>query len=168
VERIVEALLFVGGAPLSPARACEVVRGLTPEGFTQIVAALNRAYREQGRPYRIGPREQGYELALRPEFSLVRERMQGTTREVRLSRPALDTLALVAYRQPVTRQEVDSLRGADSLGLLRQLVRLGLLAVQRGEASQKDVCYTTTARFLRQLGLRNLDDLPRTQDLRKL
>ncbi len=166
-ERIVEALLFVGGAPLSAARACEVVQGLTPEGFSQIVVELNRAYREQGRPYRIQPRDHGYELALRPEFSLVRERLLGAAREARLSGPALDTLALVAYRQPVTRQEVDSLRGADSLSLLRQLVRLGLVAVQRGEASQKDVCYGTTGRFLRLFGLRNLDDLPRPQDVRK-
>jgi segregation and condensation protein B len=161
-------MLFVGGAPLSPTRACEVVRGLTPQGFSQAIAALNRAYREQGRPYRIQPRDQGYELALRPEFALVRERLLGATREARLSQPAMDTLALVAYRQPVTRQEVDSLRGAESLGLLRQLVRLGLVAVQRGEAGQKDVCYGTTARFLRLFGLRNLDDLPRTQDVRKI
>jgi segregation and condensation protein B len=168
LDRIVEALFFVGGAPLSAARACEVVRGLTPEAFVQTVAALNRAYREQGRPYRIGPREQGYELALRPEFAAVRDRLLGATREARLSPPALDTLALVAYRQPVTRQEVDSLRGADSLALLRQLVRLGLIAVQRGDAAEKDVSYGTTARFLRLFGLRNLDDLPRTQDLQKL
>jgi segregation and condensation protein B len=167
-ERIVEALLFVGGAPLSAARACEVVRGLTPEEFTRIVASLNRAYRDQGRPYRIQSRDQGYELALRPEFSLVRERLLGATREARLSGAALDTLALVAYRQPVTRQEVDSLRGADSLNTLRQLVRLGLIAVQRGEAAQKDVCYGTTARFLRLFGLRSLDDLPRTQDAQRL
>jgi segregation and condensation protein B len=79
----------------------------------------------------------------------------------------VETLALVAYRQPVTRQEVDSLRGADSLALLRQLVRLGLIAVQRG-SSQSEVCYGTTARFLTLYGLRGLDDLPRTQDLQKL
>jgi segregation and condensation protein B len=168
VERIVEALFFVGGAPLSAARACEVVRGLTADGFAQAVAALNRAYRDQGRPYRIQPRDHGYELTLRPEFSVVRDRLLGATRQARLSGPALDTLALVAYRQPVTRQEVDSVRGADSLALLRQLVRLGLIAVQRGDAGQKDVSYGTTARFLRLFGLRNLDDLPRTQDLQKL
>jgi segregation and condensation protein B len=168
LERIVEAMLFIGGAPLSAARACEAVRGLTPDAFTQAIAALNRAYREQGRPYRIQPHDQGYELALRPEFSSVRDRLLGATREARLSPAALDTLSMVAYRQPVTRQEVDALRGADSLALLRQLVRLGLIAVQRGEASQKDVSYGTTVRFLRLFGLRSLDDLPRTQDLQKL
>jgi segregation and condensation protein B len=107
-------------------------------------------------------------MALRPGFRDVRERLHGGQREARLSPPALDTLALVAYRQPVTRQEVDSLRGADSQALLRQLVRLGLVAVQRGDAGQKEVAYGTTSRFLRLFGLRGLDDLPRTQDLQKL
>ena len=68
----------------------------------------------------------------------------------------------------MTRQEVDALRGADSLALLRQLVRVGLVAVQRGDSSQKEASYGTTARFLREMGLRNLDDLPRIQDLQRL
>src|SRR5262245_27296515 len=121
LERILEALLFVGGAPLTAARACETVRGLTAEQFALAVASLNRAYRAQGRPYRAVPGEHGYELALCPAFRAVRDRLHGGAREARLSPTALDTLALVAYRQPVTRQEVDSLRGADSLMLLRQL-----------------------------------------------
>jgi segregation and condensation protein B len=163
VLRIVEALLFVGGPPLSAARACEILHGVTAEEFAQAVAALDRLYREQGRPYRVRPRDQGYELALRPAFSVVRDRLLGAAREARLSAAALDTLALVAYRQPVTRREVEALRGADSLAPLRQLVRLGLVAVRRGEAGQSEVCYGTTARFLRQFGLRNLDDLPRVK-----
>jgi len=168
LPRIVEALLFVGGAPLSVTRACEAVRGLTPGGLVEAVAALNRAYRQQNRPYRIQLRERGYEMVLRPAFRAVRDRLLGPGQQVRLSQPALDTLALVAYRQPVTRQEVDALRGADSLALLRQLVRVGLVAVQRGDSSQKEACYGTTTRFLREMGLRNLDDLPRIQDLQRL
>ena len=168
VERIVEALLFVGGAPLTAARAAEAVRGLSAEQFAGAVAALNRAYRLQGRPYRVVVREQGYELALRPAFRPVLERLSGSARQARLSGPALDTLAVVAYRQPVTRAEVDSLRGADSIGLLRQLVRLGLVAVQRGGGTQNEVVYGTTPRFLKAFGLGSLDDLPRTQELQRL
>ena len=73
---------------------------------------------------------------------------------------------LVAYRQPTTRQELESQRGGDCGTLLRQLVRLGLVAVQAGGAA--GACYGTTNRFLSLFGLRNLDDLPRTQDLQKL
>jgi segregation and condensation protein B len=166
LERIVEALLFVGGAPLSSAGACEAVRGLTPEQFTQAIATLNSAYRQQGRPYRIQAGAQGYELVLRPAFRWVAERLTGSVREARLTQAQVETLALVAYRQPVTRQEVDSARGASSLGVLRQLVRLGLIAVQRGSSSD-EMHYATTARFLSLYGLRGLDDLPRTQDFLK-
>ncbi len=77
-------------------------------------------------------------------------------------------LALVAYRQPATRQEIEALRGADCGSPLRLLVRLGLVAVQRREASSTEVCYSTTARFLNLFQLRSLDDLPRTQDLQQM
>lgn len=166
--RIVEALLFVGGAPLTAERACEAVRGLTPGQFTQALDALNRDYRAQGRPYRIQPRGHGHELLLQPRFRGVLDKLYGSTREARLSPAALDVLALVAFRQPVARQEIESLRGGESGALLRQLVRLGLVAVQRGEAGQREVCYGTTPRFLSLFQLRSLDDLPRPQDLQRL
>ncbi len=166
--RIVEALLFVGGAPLSPERACAAVRGLTREQLVQLIDGLNRDYRQQGRPYRILHRDHGYELALLPRFRPVLDRLFGSTREVRLSPVVLSVLSLVAYRQPLTKQEVDSLRGADSGAALRSLVKLGLIALHRGEAEQKDVNYGTTARFLSLFKLGNLDDLPRTQDLQQM
>jgi len=168
LHRIIEALLFVGGAPLTAERACESIRGLTATQFVQALDQLNRDYRQQGRPYRIQPREQGFELVLQPRFRPILDRLYGSLREARLSPQALDVLALVAYRQPVTRQEVESLRGGESSSVLRQLVRYGLIAVQRGEANQREVCYGTTARFLKLFQLRSLDDLPRTHDLQRL
>ncbi len=168
IPRILEAMLFVGGALLNYPRVCEVLRGLTAEQLTQAVAQLNQEYQEQARPYRVHKREEGYELAIRPQFFSVQERLQGARRETRLSSVALDTLSLVAYHQPVTRQQVDSLRGGDSLTALRQLVRLGLIAIQRGQAQQKEVQYVTTSRFLRLFGLKNLEDLPRPQDVQRI
>jgi segregation and condensation protein B len=167
--RIVEALFFVGGVPLTAAAACGAVRGLTPEAFAQSIDVLNQAYRQQGRPYAIQAQGPGFVLNLRPRFRGVAEKLYGGPREARLSAQAVDVLALVAYRQPATRQEIDSLRGADSAGQLRQLVRHGLVTiVQRGEAGQREVYYGTTSRFLEVFGLRGLEDLPRTQDLQQL
>jgi segregation and condensation protein B len=167
--RILEALLFTGGAPLTAAQACEIIRGLTAEQFLQALDALNEDYRRQGRPYAIQPQGQGYVLALRPRYRKVIDRLYGGAREARLSPAALDVLALVAYRQPATKQEVDSLRGAESGALLRQLVRRGLIAVvQRADAAQREVAYGTTGRFLELFGLSGLEDLPRTQDLQQL
>jgi segregation and condensation protein B len=168
LPRIIEALLFVGGPPLTATHACQAIRGLTAEQFKEIIDALNRDYRRQGRPYRIQLRDQGYELTLQPRYRGVTERLFGSTREARFSPGALDVLALVAYRQPVARQEVESLRGGDSGGVLRQLVRLGLIAVRPGDANAREVVYSTTARFLALFQLRSLDDLPRTQDLQQL
>jgi segregation and condensation protein B len=169
VQHIVEALLFVGGEPLTAERACAIVRGLTPAQFVQAIETLNQDYRHQGRPYLIQAREQGHVLTLRPRFRQVLERLYGQVREARLSTPAIDVLSLVAYRQPATKQEIDSLRGAESGALLRQLVRRGLIAVvHRAEAGQREVSYGTTPRFLELFGLRSLDDLPQTQDLQKL
>ena len=90
-------------------------------------------------------------------------------REARLSTAAIDVLALVAYRQPATKQEIEAIRGTESGHLLRQLVRRRLIAiVHRGESNQREVSYGTTERFLELFGLKSLDDLPQTQDLQKL
>src|SRR5205809_4684278 len=80
LERIVEALLFVGGAPLTTERARAAVRGLTAEQLAQIIDELNRDYRQQGRPYRVLHREQGYELTLQPRFRPVLDRLYGSTK----------------------------------------------------------------------------------------
>jgi segregation and condensation protein B len=168
-ERIIESLLFVGGAPLDAQRAGEVVRNLSEEQFRAGVETLNREYRRQSRPYVICATEKGYILTLKPRYRRVRERLLGSPREARLTPQALDALALVAYRQPISKAELDSQRGDDSRGSLQQLVRLGLIAVEPGpEAGSKEVYYGTTHRFLELFGLRSLDDLPKTGDLQRL
>jgi segregation and condensation protein B len=169
LERIVEALLFLGGEPLTAAQACAVVRGLSEIQFAEVVEHLNQQYRRQGRPYHIQSQPQGYVMTLRHRFRPILDKLYGCPRVARLSPAAIDVLALVAYRQPATRQEIDTLRGADCGGLLRQLIRRGLIAVShRGESGQREVTYSTTPRFLEFFGLRNLDDLPQTQDLQRL
>jgi segregation and condensation protein B len=164
-EQIVEALLFVGGPPLTAAAACAAIRGLTPDGFLAAADALGRRYRRQRRPYGVVPRDEGFALAVLPAFRGLRERLVGGPREARLGQPALDVLSVVAYRQPVGKAEVDAVRGADSAAVLRQLVRLGLVAVRhRAEAGAPEVRYGTTPRFLSVFGLSSLDELPRLGD----
>lgn len=169
LHRIVEALLFVGGEPLTASRAAALIRGLTPGQFAEAIDTLNHGYRRQGRPYSILPQGQGFALVVRPRYRPIAEKLLGGVREARLSTAAVDVLALVAYRQPATKGEVDSLRGAESGALLRQLVRRGLIeVVQRGDAEHREVSYGTTPRFLQLFGLQGLDDLPRTQELQQL
>jgi len=167
--RIIEAMLFVGGEALTVQKACEIIRGLTPAEFEQAVHTLNRTYRLEGRPYSIRTHDHGYALSLRPQYRQVLDKLYGSMREARLSAAAVDVLALVAYRQPASKHEIDSVRGVESGNVLRQLVRRGLISVvHRGDSKQREVSYGTTARFLKLFGLQRLDDLPRVQDLQRL
>jgi segregation and condensation protein B len=163
--RIIEAMLFIGGTALTATRACEAIRGLSAEQFEQAIAELTRTYRRQNRPYVVVPHDHGYLLALRPRYEPLADKLQGGMREARLSVAAVDVLALVAYRQPITKREVDSLRGLESGSLLRQLVRRGLVQIIQMGNSKREIAYGTTPRFLELFGLRSLDDLPRTRDL---
>lgn len=168
-RRIIEALLFIGGEPLTAPRARGIIRGLSEEQFDEAITLLNADYRKQGRPYSIQPQEHGWVLTLRPRFRHVIEKLYGGVREGRLSQPAIDVLSLVAYQQPLSKADVDSVRGADSAALLRQLVRRGLIQiVHHAEADKKEICYATTPRFLELFGVQSLDDLPKTHDLQQL
>lgn len=161
-EQIIEAMLFVGGHALTAAAARSAMRGLTTERFQEAIDSLNRRYRKQGRPYTIQPRDSGYVLAILPALRHLRERLFGGPREARLTQAAIDVLSVIAYRQPVGKTEIDSIRGVDSGGVLRQLVRFGLIAVQhRAESESREVRYGTTARFLTNLGISSLEELPR-------
>ena len=158
--QIVEALLFVGGPPLTAAHAADAIRGLTPEQFRECIDTLNRVYRAQVRPYSVVPERGGYVLRVNRRYAAVREKLYGGPREARLTQAALDVLSLVAYRQPVGKAEIDGVRGSDSGAVLRQLVRLGLVAVTDTGGDAKEPLYGTTSRFLEVFRLRGLDDLP--------
>lgn len=160
--RLVEALLFAGGQPISAELAGDLIRGMSPEQFRESIDELTHLYGRQDRPYRVEPRSNGFVLSLKPSMARLKSRLVPGPREARLSVPALDVLSIVAYRQPVARAEIDSLRGHDSAVWLRQLVRLGLIAVESGAT------YGTTRRFLDLFGLKSLDDLPRTLDLQSI
>jgi chromosome segregation and condensation protein ScpB len=108
-------------------------------------------------------------LRVNRRFAGVREKLFGGPREARLTQSALDVLSLVAYRQPVGKAEIDAARGTESGGVLRQLVRLGLIAaVESAAAPSSEVLYGTTERFLEIFRLRDLDDLPQLGEPRRL
>ncbi len=169
LEQILEAMLFLGSDPLSSDRAQTLIRGLDADRFTAAIDTLARKYRRQNRPCVIEAFPEGYQLQVRPRFQRIRDKLFGSPREARLTQPALDVLSLIAYRQPIDKPELDSLRGADVAAPLRQLLRLGLITVlQRGQTGAQPVAYGTTARFLSLFGLRNLEDLPRLSDPARL
>jgi segregation and condensation protein B len=167
-EGVVEAMLFVGSPenePLLPAEITAVVPGVTAEDVEQIVSDLNERYRHRASPYEIVSQRSGYRLTLRDDFQGVSRRVLGRTRSTRLSRAAVDVLALVAYIQPVSSDDVSEQRGHPSQAILRQLVRRQLLEIERDPENRRHVYYRTTDRFLKLFHLSSIDDLPRVPDL---
>jgi segregation and condensation protein B len=160
--RIIEAMLFAGGQPITPELACGAINDLTPEQFRATVDELAKLYKRQDRPYQVRRGPKGYVLALQSQFRFLKERLAGGPKTTKLSQAALDVLSIVAYKQPVNRQEINSLCQQDCAASLRQLVRLGLVAVTA------DGVYSTTPRFLDLFKLKSLDDMPRTTDLKKI
>jgi len=168
VVQLIEALLFMGGAPLTAEKAAAVIRGLEADAFNQAIGSLGREYRRQGRPYTVQTQDDGYVLRLRPQWKWIEDRVRGLNRQARLSVAAIDVLSLVAYRQPISKQEIDAIRGTDSGALLRQLLRRTLIKVAEAAGEKKEVRYQTTARFLELFQLKSLEELPQTQDLHAL
>ncbi len=165
---ILEAMLFVGSRenePLSSPQAAELMRGVEPEEIPGLVEELNRGYSANGCPYYIISTGAGYRMVLRRAFHSLRNRFYGRIREARLSQAAIDVLAIVAYQQPLSGDEVGRLRGKPGGQLLSQLVRRGLLRIEREESKRRTARYFTTDRFLELFGLADLEDLPQSEDL---
>jgi len=167
VRQVIEAGLFVGGEALTTKRLCYLLRGdADMETVEQAIDELNHQYLNEDRPYEIRLGEGGYRLMLRHEFERVRHRVYGIgPREVKLSQDALEVLALVAYRQPVTQEQIEELGKENPGPLLRQLLRRELITLERDPADRRHVTYLTTRRFLSLFGLGSLEELPQADDL---
>ena len=166
-KTILEAMLFVGhpaNQPLTSEDVAALMRGVRAQEIGELVIELNRNYDKEGCPYRIESTGPGYRMVLRDEFHSLRDKFYGRTKAAKLSQAAIDVLAIVAYRQPLTREEVDGLRGKPSGGLLTQLVRRELLRMERPDTKPRVPHYHTTSRFLQLFGLESPDDLPQTPD----
>lgn len=166
-ESILEAMLFVGqpdNSALSAEQAAAVMRDVNPSEIDEMVTQLNARYAAQQNAFEIKWDDAGYRLRLREEFSRLRDVFLGRTREVTLSQAAVDVLALVAYKQPITLEEINKFRGANSGGTVRQLVRRKLIRFEVDTEDQRVKQYYTTRRMLNLLGLENLEDLPQGDD----
>jgi segregation and condensation protein B len=166
-KTLFEAMLFVGNRenrPLSAAEATELMRDVSREEISGLVDELNATYERNNCPYHIIGEGDGYRLTLRKEFYPLRNKFHGRIREARLSQAAIDVLALVAYQQPITGEQVAKQRGKPSSHILAQLVRRGLLRLGRPAEKPRTPHYSTTDRFMRLFNLESLDDLPRSEE----
>jgi segregation and condensation protein B len=167
---ILEAMLFVGhpeNVALSAAQVASMMRGVTAGEIHELVNELNDSYHREGSPLEIKSVGGGYRMTIRDAYASLRANFYGKIRQARLSQAAIDVLAIVAYHQPISREDVDQLRGKPSGALLRQLVRRQLLRIDRSADKPRITRFWTTERFLDLFGLDQIDDLPQSQDIDK-
>lgn len=167
-ESIVESILFVGAprdVKLNSRKIASVLRDVSPKEVTKIVAELNQRYEKENAAYRIKVDGGVFEMVLDPQLIDFQQEFFGRNREVRLSQAAIEVMAVVAYNQPITREQIDVLRNKPSGGVLKQLLKRELLKETRDEKTPKVKYYCTADRFLDLFELDEVADLPQSHDM---
>ncbi len=164
LKYIVEALLFVADSPLTVSKLCEITNR-NAEDILQAVEELNREYEASGRTFRIEKVAQGFQLYTLPQYSIWIRALYKASYH-RLSRAALETLSIIVYNQPITRPEIEKIRGVDCTGPIVTLLERKLIRISgRARKPGAPFLYSTSKEFLRYFGLQSLDDLPRKEEL---
>ncbi len=181
LAKVIEALLFSAQAPLSAKEMVDVIKRagqaeeLPRNEFakvreSEVAAALEELkieYGQQERAFQLVEKAEGWQLATDPAYANWVRQLFPAPKPARLTAPALETLAIIAYRQPITRPDVEAVRGVAIDGVLQTLMERGLVKISgRAEVPGRPLLYETTQFFLDHFGLRNLDELPNVEELR--
>ena len=181
LSQVVEALLFAAQKPLTTRELLAAIKGagsdedLMPNEFAkateaQVAAALEQLkieYVEQHRAFGLAEKADGWQLASDPTYASWVRQLFPAIKPARLTPPSLETLAIVAYRQPITRADIEAVRGVAVDGVLQNLMERGLVKIGgRAEVPGRPLLYETTQFFLEHFGLRDLDELPNAEELR--
>jgi len=182
LSQVVEALLISAQRPLPARELASMIKAagaedeLTPNEFAktneaEIAAALEQLkieYVEQQRPFQRLEKADGWQLASDPQYARWVRQLFPAVKPARLSPPALETLAVIAYRQPITRADVEAVRGVAIESVLQTLMERGLVKIAgRAEIPGRPLLYETTQFFLEHFGLRDLDELPNAEELKR-
>ncbi|MCL7976305.1 MAG: SMC-Scp complex subunit ScpB [marine benthic group bacterium] len=165
-EQIVEATLFASQTPLTPAELARADESLDETQVERAIEVLRERYEEDDRAFQVYQLGDGFQLLTRPEYAPYLERFDSVPRPPHLSPAALESLAIIAYRQPIGRIEIEDVRGVSATSVLRTLIDWELIrVVGRGEGLGRPLLYDTTERFLEHFGLASLEDLPPPDEL---
>ena len=172
LQAVVEALLFVSDRPLTMHQIQEVLKESKPnlrqEDIATILSELKAGYESSGRSFQIQEVASGYQLKTLPRYApFIAKLLQDELKE-RLTIPALETLAIIAYRQPVTRADVESVRGVSIDGIVKTLMDKDLIRiVGKKDIPGKPFLFGTTKEFLMHFGLKDLNDLPNMEEFKQ-
>jgi segregation and condensation protein B len=182
LNQVIEALLFSGQKPLSARELVSAIKGagetdeLMPNEFSrvteaQVAAALEQLkieYIQGGHAFQLVEKAEGWQLVSDPAYAPWVRQLFPAAKPARLTPPSLETLAIVAYRQPITRADVEAVRGVAVDGVLQSLMERGLVKIAgRAEVPGRPLLYETTQFFLEYFGLRDLAELPNAEELRR-
>lgn len=165
-ERVVEAVLFASDAPLPLSKIVSILGVGSARDVRGHIKTLNERYEKTGASFRIEQIASGYQMLTLPVYNTWIRRLKQNNKDNKLSQPAMETLAVVAYKQPVVRADIEAIRGVAAGEMLNRLRELGLIKiVGRAEDVGRPMLYGTTKRFLEVFGLSSLEDLPAVEEL---
>ncbi|MGC9258535.1 MAG: SMC-Scp complex subunit ScpB [Phycisphaerae bacterium] len=168
LRQVLEALLFASDVPLSAAKITETLGLESTRTVKAAVAELNEGYNQREAPFRIEERAGGYQILTLPQYAEYIQRLMRKRDEGRLTPAALETLAIIAYKQPILRVDVEAIRGVACGEVIRTLMEYNLVKiVGRAEEVGRPMLYGTTKHFLEVFGLGSLKDLPKSDQLKE-
>jgi segregation and condensation protein B len=163
-----EAVLLVADVPLSPRRLAQLATLADATEARTLINRLNAAFEQAGTPFRVERVAAGYRLFTLPQFVYWLAKLHHREAELKLSPPSMETLTIIAYRQPITRADIEAIRGVQCSEMIKQLMERGLVRIGgEDESLGRPFLYETTRRFLEIFGLRELEELPLAAKLRR-
>lgn len=167
IKQAVEAILFVCDDPISETKLRDLLPDVKPAEIKEAITALRSDYESGGRAFSLEEVADGYQLLTRPQYADIIARLKKSRVEKKLSAAALETLAIIAYKQPIKRADLEAIRGVASGEVLRALMERNLVKiVGRENVPGAPVQYGTTKEFLEVFGLRSIEDLPRPEEMK--
>ncbi|MED5456637.1 MAG: SMC-Scp complex subunit ScpB [Verrucomicrobiota bacterium] len=182
LNKIVEALLFASREPVDSKKIAKIIRKVSKREeadqelcsvkYTEIddvIEKLNKGYDRKKSPYLIQERSTGWRIYTRIDYASYIRELFPDQKPTRLSAPALETLAIVAYRQPITKAAIEAVRGVNVDGVLQSLIERGLVSIAgRSDLPGKPFLYETSRNFLEHFGIKDVEDLPNSAELRSV
>ena len=167
-DLIIEALLFASPTPLNQSQLNQVFNNSIPN-LKEAIDRLNHFYSNHNRSYLIEPVAGGYQLVTKSDYDIWIRRLIGKSNKLTLSAAALDSLAIIAYKQPIGRYDIEAIRGVDSSGVVKTLLSKNLIKIKgRGAGPGRPLLYSTTKIFLEYFGINHLSDMPKLKEVSEL
>ena len=168
VEQIIEALLFASPDPLTQKKINSIFDADPPD-LAALIERLQKKYNKNGNAFEILSVAGGYQIRTRSEYDFFVRRLIAKTGQFYLSQAALETLSIVAYKQPISRLNIESIRGVDCAGVIKTLLKKSLIKISgRDDSPGRPLIYKTTDTFLKSFGLNKLSDLPKLKEITEL